>query len=459
MKSTNRTARFFSFRFFSFRFQISSHDGALGSLVAAALLTTVGCDNGFKKRVDGGTGKPVPPAASPRPEPKNPIESQEPCRSWQRPFDVSQSLFPFKSNCLATSKGRIHYFDVGPRDAKRTVVAFHGNPVWSVVFVPLARKAAEAGIRFIAFDSLGYGMSDKPLPTSFDYLVSSQAVVASEVLRTLDVKDATLLLQDGGGPIGLGAAMREPHRVRDLVVVNTWFQETRPIAEGANSKLFVFHDWSLDNIRNEAYFVGTGFNSHAGVRAALRNYGETLDTELGRAIAKAILSPYYVEGDKAAPRSAWVHLPHVRLVQSLIKDAAFFRSLEVGLPSLANKPAAFHFTEPVAFGSLKCDAGPRSRIDFSKPEASLFGAAPLEGTRAACPATYTCSDTPIRPFQSTCRTADFKEDRYLLNAFLRAWNPAAVALVDARDVPGSEYLALAEPDAILKSFVALDRLR
>jgi haloalkane dehalogenase len=39
---------------------------------------------------------------------------------------------------------------------------------------------------------------------------------------TLDLRDVTMIVQDWGGPIGLGAAVRDPGRYSGLVIGNTW---------------------------------------------------------------------------------------------------------------------------------------------------------------------------------------------------------------------------------------------
>ncbi len=93
------------------------------------------------------------------------IDISNNCDSWQHSFPVDETIFPFNSNCISLTYGRIHYIDLQPVDRKllRTILAFHGNPVWSIIFAKIASKAFLNGYRFVALDYYGYGMSDKPI--------------------------------------------------------------------------------------------------------------------------------------------------------------------------------------------------------------------------------------------------------------------------------------------------------
>src|SRR6185503_19447874 len=42
------------------------------------------------------------------------------------------------------------------------------------------------------------------------------------LVRTLDLRDVTLVLHDFGGPIGLPILLEEPTRVRAVALLNTW---------------------------------------------------------------------------------------------------------------------------------------------------------------------------------------------------------------------------------------------
>ena len=123
-------------------------------------------------------------------------KSANSCQSWQRPFPVDEMLFPFDSKCILLTHGRIHYIDLQPAGIEPlgTVLAFHGNPVWSIIFTRVAKLALEKGFRFLALDYYGYGMSDKPDATTFDYTVRAQARAAAEFMRQLNLTDLLILV-------------------------------------------------------------------------------------------------------------------------------------------------------------------------------------------------------------------------------------------------------------------------
>ena len=54
-----------------------------------------------------------------------------------------------------------------------------------------------------------------------------QSVRLEEFVDRLGLRDLTLVMQDWGGPIGLGLAGRRPELVRRIVVGNTWAWPTR----------------------------------------------------------------------------------------------------------------------------------------------------------------------------------------------------------------------------------------
>jgi cis-3-alkyl-4-acyloxetan-2-one decarboxylase len=143
---------------------------------------------------------------------ESPIETRDPWRA----------LYPFSSHWHATPGGRIHFVDEGPADSSangtsQTLLFVHGNPTWSFHWRRLIGGLRNA-FRCVAPDHLGCGLSDKPtrLQSLSDHIVN-----LSSLVNSLNLRNITLVAQDWGGAIGLGAALREPERIDRIVLFNT----------------------------------------------------------------------------------------------------------------------------------------------------------------------------------------------------------------------------------------------
>jgi haloalkane dehalogenase len=77
-----------------------------------------------------------------------------------------------------------------------------------------------AGHRVICPDYAGFGRSDKPIDQGW-YSYDRHVELVSALLAGLDLRDATVVVQDWGGPIGLRWAVENEDRVARLVVLNT----------------------------------------------------------------------------------------------------------------------------------------------------------------------------------------------------------------------------------------------
>ncbi|HET6550137.1 MAG TPA: haloalkane dehalogenase [Solirubrobacter sp.] len=100
------------------------------------------------------------------------------------------------------------------------VVMLHGEPTWSFLWRKVAPPLLEAGHRVILPDLPGFGRSDKPFDEDW-YSYDRFTAAIADLLETLDVRDATFVLHDWGGPIGLRIAVEHPERVARLVVMDT----------------------------------------------------------------------------------------------------------------------------------------------------------------------------------------------------------------------------------------------
>ena len=78
----------------------------------------------------------------------------------------------------------------------------------------------DAGYRCIAPDYAGFGRSDKP--TDLDWYTYDRHVeLMAALLEELDVRDATAVVHDWGGPIGLRLAVEHPDRFSRIVIMET----------------------------------------------------------------------------------------------------------------------------------------------------------------------------------------------------------------------------------------------
>ena len=100
------------------------------------------------------------------------------------------------------------------------VVMFHGEPTWSFLWRKVLPPVRDAGYRVILPDLVGFGRSDKP--TDFDwYSYDRHCEYAATLFEDLDLRDATVVVHDWGGPIGLRIAVEQPERVSRIVVMDT----------------------------------------------------------------------------------------------------------------------------------------------------------------------------------------------------------------------------------------------
>jgi pimeloyl-ACP methyl ester carboxylesterase len=96
------------------------------------------------------------------------------------------------------------------------VVFVHGNPTSSLDWVPFLERLEGPAI---AYDLPGFGRSERPDPSRFDFSLRGYADFAEELLAELAPGGYSLVVHDWGGH-ALVAAQRDPGRVRRLVISN-----------------------------------------------------------------------------------------------------------------------------------------------------------------------------------------------------------------------------------------------
>jgi haloalkane dehalogenase len=127
--------------------------------------------------------------------------------------------YDFSPNYVELDGLRLHYLDEGPREGS-PIVCFHGEPTWAFLYRKMLTPLAAAGHRVICPDYAGFGRSDKPTERGW-YTYDRHVELMAGLLERLELRSATVVVQDWGGPIGLRWAVEHDDRVERLVILNT----------------------------------------------------------------------------------------------------------------------------------------------------------------------------------------------------------------------------------------------
>jgi len=125
--------------------------------------------------------------------------------------------FPWDSHYREVEGLRLAHIDEGEG---APVVFFHGEPTWSFLWRKVLPPVRDAGFRCIAPDLAGFGRSDKPTDLAW-YTYDRHTALAGELLEELDLRGATVVVHDWGGPIGLRLAVEQADRIERIVILDT----------------------------------------------------------------------------------------------------------------------------------------------------------------------------------------------------------------------------------------------
>ena len=115
---------------------------------------------------------------------------------------------------------RMAWVEAGPADGE-PVLLLHGEPSWSFLYRKMLPVLAEAGLRAVAPDLVGFGRSDKPADPGDHSYARHVEWVRALAFDVLDLDSVTLVGQDWGGLIGLRLAAEHQDRFARLVAANT----------------------------------------------------------------------------------------------------------------------------------------------------------------------------------------------------------------------------------------------
>ena len=137
------------------------------------------------------------------------------------------------SRSFSLRDGRtLGWHEYGKQDG-RPVLAFHGAPACRLLFAPADEPAKRLGLRLIAADRPGYGLSE-PMPGR---TLANWASDTSQLMDQLGISKAPILAISGGGPYAVVAAAALGERVSGLALVSPLGEVGAPHAQAMTSAL------------------------------------------------------------------------------------------------------------------------------------------------------------------------------------------------------------------------------
>jgi len=112
----------------------------------------------------------------------------------------------------------IFYREAGD-PSKPTILLLHGFPTSSHMFRNLILALADR-FHLVAPDYPGFGQSTAPAVTEFNYTFDNLASIVDKFTNAIGLKSYSLYMQDYGAPVGYRLAVKNPERVRALIVQN-----------------------------------------------------------------------------------------------------------------------------------------------------------------------------------------------------------------------------------------------
>ncbi len=125
--------------------------------------------------------------------------------------------YPFTPNYRELDGLRLAHLDEGEG---APVIFLHGEPTWSFLWRKVIPPVRDAGYRCIAPDLAGFGGSDKPVDLDW-YSYDRHTEMTATLLEELDLRGATVVVHDWGGPIGLRLAVEQAERIERIVILDT----------------------------------------------------------------------------------------------------------------------------------------------------------------------------------------------------------------------------------------------
>ena len=250
-------------------------------------------------------------------------------------FPVPRELFDVEHRFLDLDGARIHYVDEGVGEA---ILLLHGNPAWSFLYRKIIARLKDE-FRCVALDYPGYGMSSAP--AGYRFTPREHSAVLERFVDRLALTELTLMVQDWGGPVGLGLAGRRPELVRRLIIGNSFA-------------------WPLNSefrVRMFSALMGGPIGRTLNRRLMLVPrvfFARGLAQEPPREVLDLYFAPWRDPARRA---------PAAIGPKQLIAASDYLKEVEANLPKIADRPALIVWgTKDFAFG-----AGERKRFEATFP--------------------------------------------------------------------------------------------
>ncbi len=224
---------------------------------------------------------------------------------------LDRTVFPFESRFVEIDGNTVHYIDEG---SGPTLLLLHGNPTWSFLYRHIVRRLSPH-FRCIALDYPGFGLS-KAKP-AYTFTPREHSSVVEGFVDARGLSDLTVMVQDWGGPIGLGLAGRRPELIHSLVVGNCFA-------------------WPARRSRGMTTFsriVGSRLARHL-----IRRYNALvrwlIPAGINRTLTAAEMAAY--AGPFPTPEA---RLPTWIFARAIRESETYLAEVEAGLARLADRPA------------------------------------------------------------------------------------------------------------------------
>jgi haloalkane dehalogenase len=253
--------------------------------------------------------------------------SQTPGPAW-----LDRRLYPFESRFVSLADCRLHYIDEG---SGPLLLFLHGNPTWSFLYRDIIQRLRDR-FRCVAVDYPGFGLSTAP--AVFGFTPEEHSRVIEQFVVHLGLSGITMMVQDWGGPIGFGVAVRNPKLFSGFVVGNTMA-------------------WPVDDFFMEMFsrFMGGPAGRYLCVE---RNFFVNVLIPLG--VRRKKLAPAVMDAYRGPFPTRESRKPTYIFPGEFLGSLDYLRRLEAAMPTLRDLPAL------IVWGERDTAFRKQQRLKFEK---------------------------------------------------------------------------------------------